>query len=569
MMHGMDTFKRSLDDAEVYKRDRDVGDSIILHKNGDLHHLNVDLLPLKNDDNYVKKQATDGDNQNKQEEEIQIALHLRKKDKYVQAKDSSTKIYQFHQVLPNFYLRINKSLQQVIIETSNFSERSSLVKSFTRMVLGPQLAYYRNHSKVLVYQHDSYGYATRDCFLTVAIEKNLYMTSTPLNAIYRKNWEKRDHREREKYDILYGGLSFGVCEGHSQECLYFVMITHPLDRLLQTYWLCRNRINSSFCQFLHTENITNIYDYVEQYGSAFFHKLLYYSRHCRLIGDHEMCIHDNKIYFVLSPEEKAKYLIDILQNLERWFGVIGIAEELQTSLNLISGVTGLDFTKCLSPEHVAPKQFYKFFHKFHNFSSVSEHPPKAMTIDGMSYSTIRELLLNDTRIINWLSADMEIYNKLVELFHIQVSVYNNMKRLMLAYYNPSSDPHHSHHLGNEVNNTKTSDVFWNATTTLQPVSELVNKSTTADQRESFTDSGVTMTSSQRMAIVTQTNTNGSILVSRNSSSSALRSLNRGLPSSLARNVLTRKQRMTRHQRIKNGRNIYNRIRVQRRRDQTL
>ena len=96
------------------------------------------------------------------------------------------------------------------------------------------MKYYPNRTRVLIYQHDpDDGYAVRDCLLALSIGESEILPPAPLNAIYRKNWESMKREQKAKFDILYGGLSFGVCESLSRECSYAVVISHPLDRLLQ------------------------------------------------------------------------------------------------------------------------------------------------------------------------------------------------------------------------------------------------------------------------------------------------------------------------------------------------
>ena len=441
-MHSGDTFRRSLEEPPPFREmekhqepEDKTKEKVILHQGGDFHHLDLNLLPLEKEMhniNNATNQKASGE-----EQEIQIALHLGKNDNYVQANESDTKIYQFHNVLPNFYLSINESLSQVVTVTRNLSgESRHFIDNFTHTVLWHDLGLYRNRSKVLVYQHDPGGYAVRDCFLSSSLSKQLIVAQAPLNSLYRKNWELMDRKQREKYEILYGSLSFGACEGRNEECSYAAMIAHPLDRLLQAYWLCNSKPNRTMCRFFRTENITSIRDFLERHGNSLFQKLLYYSRHCRLVGHDEVCIHDNNVYFVLSQEEKTEYLTDILNNVENWFSVVGIMEDLELSLNLISSVLGIDLPQCLSPKYEIPTDFFQIFHRFHHFHPLEHTLLENLRVDDVPYFIAREKLLNDPEVINWISADLDIYARFVEIFRRQVAVYDDLKRLKSVYFSP-------------------------------------------------------------------------------------------------------------------------------------
>ena len=77
---------------------------------------------------------------------------------------------------------------------------------------------------------------------------------------------------------------------------------------------------------LEVSNLTKIATF---WSTTVIRSFKNYSRHCRLVGQDEVCIHDGNVYFVLWHEKKQKYLKNIIANIEQWFSVVGLVENLQ------------------------------------------------------------------------------------------------------------------------------------------------------------------------------------------------------------------------------------------------
>ena len=345
---------------------------------------------------------------NNEDSEIRIALHLGKNSSY-ERQNSSVKIYQYKNVIPNFYYSINLNLTKSILVSQ---------KSFTISWKSIYHDWYLNwtkpyHSlaKVLLYQHEPVGYATRDC-LKMALGSQGKVLGKPLNAVNRKDWEPLPRKMKESFEFIYGGLSFGVCETLSHPCAYMTMVAHPLDRILNLYMKCRNDKkyqNSTMCTFPNLDILSmSVKQFIKVQGNSLFQKLLYHSKHCRLVGEDEICIEDGRTSFVLTQDERRAHLHNILTNLESWFSVIGLADQMDTSLMLFREVFGLNMSDCrLAADWMK-----------------SRAKPE--------YHQLRYTLLQDENVTRWLFADLAIYNKMEEIFKKQLKTFNTLK--LYEYY---------------------------------------------------------------------------------------------------------------------------------------
>ena len=184
--------------------------------------------------------------------------------------------------------------------------------------------------------------------------------------------------------------------------------------------------------------------FIKVQGSSFFRKMLYYSKHCKLVGDDEICLPDTKTSFVLTTQERRIYLDNILENLERWFSVIGLEEHFNESLVLFESVFGLNYAGCSKPTKL--RELMKMdrhlwplvsgsgrdtLHGLHNMSEFSQ-------VKNVTYKAIREKLLQDPRVTKWLYADMAIYAKLEELFKKQLKVFNLTTSVIKTLRKPTS-----------------------------------------------------------------------------------------------------------------------------------
>ena len=311
---------------------------------------------------------------------IKISVHLDKNSSYQSHSNSGLKLYSYQNSLQNYWI-LPKGISSSQFTTNH--ER------------------YRNSTIVLFYQHEPSSISVRDCLFAAASQKGLATSKLPINARFRKDWEQLAHWEKDRFQVLYGSLSFGVCEGLTHPCSYLTMLSHPIDRILTMYHLCQLNSSHTFCHFTKTDliNVT-LHEFVRSQGSNLFHKLLYYSRHCRLVGDDEVCLEDSKVTFALSAAERKIYLQSVLEHLEEWFSVVGLTQYMELSLLLFDLVHHLNLSACHAQV-------------FNDIALIGDTP----------YDTVRAELLGDPKVQQWLSADLAIYRKLEEIFLQQLEAY--------------------------------------------------------------------------------------------------------------------------------------------------
>ena len=364
--------------------------SALIQSNRQLHKLNLDLQKIKDTRHDVEKNKPKT-NHKKDDEQIKFELRLNKTYDYERSKGSKIQIYTHKNTLPNFYTSVvNNSLKNVNNSTNLYATR---LKVKNLISVGKRK--YMSSSVVLMYQHEPGGHFFKDCYKYVTLASNKSV-SPGISASYRKEWEAKSQQQKDHYKYLYGGVSFGICEMINHKCLYSIFVSHPIDRLLQTYNLCKRDSSKSFCHF-HKLNLKkmSLYDFIKVQGNRLFQRLLYYNKHCRLLGEDEICLQDIKTSFVLTNKEYKVHLHNVLQNIENWFAVIGLTDYFDQSLAVFDSVLNLNMSaKC--------RAYWKT-------------PTKSKR-----YLRQREKLLADKNIRKWLQADLLIYEKLTQVFHKQL-----------------------------------------------------------------------------------------------------------------------------------------------------
>ena len=186
--------------------------------------------------------------------------------------------------------------------------------------------------------------------------------------------------------------------------------------------------------------------FIKVQGSSFFRKLLYYSKHCRLVGHDEICLPDTRTSFVLTARERRIYLDNILENLENWFSVVGLEEYFEDSLLLFESISGLNYTNCGRPKKrrelvksdtllwpILSRNGRNTLRGLWNMKELHQ-------MQNLTFKALREKLLQDPQVSKWLSADLAIYAKLEELFQKQLEFYNVTKSVMKTLRNRSLNP---------------------------------------------------------------------------------------------------------------------------------
>ena len=248
------------------------------HKHGDLHQLGLQIVNIKKNSNL----------HNKRGQEINIKLHLGQNASYEKNNNSVVPIYNHKNTLPNFYTTLNMSLYN--ISTFNLTQTRTNGSLHPVRLLEGQRAQYQKAVLVFAHQHEPHAYMLRDCLKDISHQHGLAINNLPINWSHRKQWDAMSRHKRNSFQVLYGGLTFGVCESISRPCSYMTLVSHPVDRLVAVYNLCvqHNHTTGSMRQLCRHNNAHNkhtkqqsLKDFIVAHGSSFFEKLVYYAKNCR------------------------------------------------------------------------------------------------------------------------------------------------------------------------------------------------------------------------------------------------------------------------------------------------
>ena len=381
---------------------------------------------------------------------LRVSLHLDRKHAYHVSNESKVGVFKHANVLGNYYLAL-WNISRGGHRGRHYKRKSGATCNISAALSGPDCdpsTSSRNHdvaqinvtqflshrkqyhsaTKVLLYQHELGSYAMRDCFKVKSLQAGLHLLTTPVNQNYRQEWELFSKHKRNKYDAIFGGMAFGVCENLAKPCMYFTTVVHPIDRILQVYHYCQQSRKTSLCSFTKANSSAtkDLYSFIKSSGNTYFKKLLYYSKHCKLLGDDQICIQDGKTSFLLSSVERRVLLNDVLHNLDKWFAVVGLGEHYKDSLRLFGHVTGLMFSKCTPFNHSAINQY--LMHGNSSSATNGTHGHKQQK----SIRAMREKLMQNPRITQWLYADLKIYERFQEIYAKQLEVYEYLKHQNLT-----------------------------------------------------------------------------------------------------------------------------------------
>ncbi|XP_071852845.1 uncharacterized protein [Apostichopus japonicus] len=173
-----------------------------------------------------------------------------------------------------------------------------------------------------------------------------------------------------KHNAFAGGYSFGVCQlSPAKNCSYFTVLRDPYDRVISSYYYCRVQYWDQLCGPLRVGNFT-LREWAIYQGSYFFYQLLMQRGYCRNndviheifdngdidfipkgsmkyinYNDTHQCWFKEKAYLsnVLNNTGKMHLLENVLDNLESWFSVIGLTEDFDLSLKMLSVTYDLPF----------------------------------------------------------------------------------------------------------------------------------------------------------------------------------------------------------------------------------
>ncbi|XP_077984577.1 uncharacterized protein LOC144439176 [Glandiceps talaboti] len=287
----------------------------------------------------------------------------------------------------------------------------------------------RNTTIVFVHNQKAGGSTIKTCLKQMVQEK----TFARCYGVFDRNGpgnimsETDSHRGHRKCYV--GESSFGICDDFDNpQCSYFAMLREPYDRIISCYEYCKTAIDP-LCDAGEATEMT-LKEWAIQQGSYFFRQLLFRPTEiCKPTDIQKQllanlrnrdsysntsdlsslpCWYQHKVLLesALTDTDKNDILQYTLENLENWFGVIGITEDFPTSLKVFQLTYDLPFYDLCSKMLVRPTDY--------EMQNAQLNETKASIIQ----TQILELE-SDTEVRDALYFDLQIYKKFKQIFNQQ------------------------------------------------------------------------------------------------------------------------------------------------------
>lgn len=122
------------------------------------------------------------------------------------------------------------------------------------------------------------------------------------------------------------------------------------------------------------------------------------------------------------------YLDDILQNLEEWFGVIGLSSHLNESLALFEAALKMPFTKCLKEPSLQGNLFKSYILNAQSGLQDYDYFSEVYSIKKPPHLRLKNDLIEDPGVRRNMYADLAIYEKLETIFKKQLKAFNVLNK---------------------------------------------------------------------------------------------------------------------------------------------
>ncbi|KAJ8030647.1 hypothetical protein HOLleu_27117 [Holothuria leucospilota] len=275
--------------------------------------------------------------------------------------------------------------------------------------LYPQLAKPYNTS-VLTFLHNpkSGGTSVRDCMLGLyrAMEKDRPVVVATNTVSGEK--EKLLNHVTQTNDYYMGDAALGICDTfEDRPCSYFTVVREPYERMVSHYYFCK----SGGPGWPPCDN--TLEEFTMSLCSLFFRQLTV----------QVFCKEDNQNpsspwkcdrmpvsidHLPEDQQQRAAILDYFLANVDKMFAVIGLTEEFETSLKLFENTFGEPFYGLCNEKH-SNAGSYK------NVTDTDDTKADRERITAEA----KERLMNNEQIRQCLHEDVQLYNKMYEIFQKQ------------------------------------------------------------------------------------------------------------------------------------------------------
>ncbi|KAJ8040265.1 hypothetical protein HOLleu_14501 [Holothuria leucospilota] len=224
--------------------------------------------------------------------------------------------------------------------------------------------------------------------------------------------------ESKPNDVFVGAATFGICENLAPTtCAYFTILRDPYERMISHYMFCRNGGETG----LQCHNST-IEEYAISIGSLLFTHITAHmlcKKSC--VSPNDDCENGTdgsawrceRLYSSIYDVRRRSVLGYVIKNLDRFFAVIGLFEEYETSLALFQETFGLPLSDVCNGIHANEGTYPDV-----QGSNEDIGQQRRRYIDEMK----RKLKANDT-VRNNIEADVKIYERAREIFYKQKQIY--------------------------------------------------------------------------------------------------------------------------------------------------
>ncbi|XP_033097031.1 uncharacterized protein LOC117101216 isoform X2 [Anneissia japonica] len=292
---------------------------------------------------------------------------------------------------------------------------------FTTNLTEVEKSVYKNSVIIYLHHNKAAGTTTKKCMLKV-IPKSGKKLGPVLSSSTRLTVSRRMSTAsyRDSYSVFMGGYAFGLCDEILKPCSYFTVFRDPYHRSISSFSYCRRARSDQLCRAQSPWKVT-LKEWAIHQGSFLFRQLLFHPKFCSefknnfkasllphdIYGSTPCWFRQKVIMLDILSKDQINALVDFcVNNLEKWFAVVGLTEEYDTSLAMIEQVYGVPFKSCEgSVQNTSGR--------YNNLSNVKNET----VLD--EHSQMVQDLMNDKEVQRALYADLRLYNKIKEIFNKQ------------------------------------------------------------------------------------------------------------------------------------------------------